>query len=325
MLETLDRGNLFLVPLDDRRRWYRYHHPLRRRVACAPVDEAARQIPELHRRASDWFEANGERAVAIDHALAAADFDRAADLVELAAPTLQRLRQEGTLRRWMEALPDAQFRVRPVLSNDYVGSLMSTGQFEGIEPHLQDARAVVGRHVDRPSRGPQDRPADMVVVDEGRFETLPVSVAVHRAGQALMLGDPAGCIAHAQRALDLAGADDHLGRAAGSALIGLASWGNGDVVAAQAGYAESWRHMQRAGHIADVFGLAVTLGDLHVVQGRLGEAMRTYEEALRLAGEQGGSVLRGTADMYVGMACHSPGARRPASGHRAAAAQPGAR
>jgi LuxR family maltose regulon positive regulatory protein len=142
----------------------------------------------------------------------------------------------------------------------------------------------------------------MVVVDEGRFETLPVSVAVHRAGQALMLGDPAGCIAHAQRALDLAGADDHLGRAAGSALIGLASWGNGDVVAAQAGYAESWRHMQRAGHIADVFGLAVTLGDLHVVQGRLGEAMRTYEAALRLAGEQGGSVLRGTADMYVGMA-----------------------
>jgi LuxR family maltose regulon positive regulatory protein len=60
--------------------------------------------------------------------------------------------------------------------------------------------------------------------------------------------------------------------------------------------------MQRAGHIADIFGLAVTLGDLHVVQGRLGDAMRTYEKALLLAEEQGGSVLRGTADMYVGMA-----------------------
>jgi LuxR family maltose regulon positive regulatory protein len=60
--------------------------------------------------------------------------------------------------------------------------------------------------------------------------------------------------------------------------------------------------MQRAGHIADVLGLAVTLGDLHAVQGRLSEAMRTYEDALRLAAEEGGPVLRGTADMYVGMA-----------------------
>jgi LuxR family maltose regulon positive regulatory protein len=142
----------------------------------------------------------------------------------------------------------------------------------------------------------------MVVVDEERFRALPISVAVHRAGQALVLGDRAGCITHARRALDLAGPGEHLGRAAGSALIGLASWGNGDVAAAQAGYAESWQHMQRAGHIADVLGLAITLGDLHVVQGRLGDAMRTYEEALRLAAEQDGPVLRGTADMYVGMA-----------------------
>ncbi len=125
---------------------------------------------------------------------------------------------------------------------------------------------------------------------------------MHRAGQALVLGDRAGCITHARRALDLAGPDDHLGRAAASALIGLASWGDGDVAAAQAGYAESWKHMQRAGHIADILGLAITLGDLHVVQGRLGDAMRTYEQALRLAAEQDGPVLRGTADMYVGMA-----------------------
>jgi LuxR family maltose regulon positive regulatory protein len=141
-----------------------------------------------------------------------------------------------------------------------------------------------------------------VVVDEARFRALPTSVATHRAGQALLLGDRAGCVTHARRGLELAGADNHLGKAAASALIGLASWGDGDVAAAQAGYAESWQHMVRAGHIADVLGLAVTLGDLHVVQGRLRAAMRTYEEALRLAAEQDGPVLRGTADMYVGIA-----------------------
>jgi LuxR family maltose regulon positive regulatory protein len=301
MLEALDRGNLFLVPLDDRRRWYRYHHLFADVLRARLLDEQPDHIPELHRRASDWYEANGERAVAIDHALAGGDFDRAANLVELAAPALQRIRQEGTVRRWIEALPDAKIRDRPVLSNLYVGSLMSTGQIDGVEPYLGhaerwlDAMSIEGR-------GPRARPPDMVVADEEAFRTLPTSVATHRAGQALLLGDRAGCITHARRALDLAGPGDHLGRAAGSALIGLASWGEGDVAAAQAGYAESWQHMVRAGHIADVLGLAVTLGDLHVVQGRLGAAMRTYEEALRLAAEQGGSVLRGTADMYVGMA-----------------------
>jgi LuxR family maltose regulon positive regulatory protein len=301
MLESLDRGNLFLVPLDDRRRWYRYHHLFADVLRARLQDEQPDLVPALHRRASDWYEQNGERPVAIDHALAGGDFDRAADLVELAAPALQRLRQEGTVRRWMEALPDAQIRVRPVLSNCYVGSLMSTGQIDGVEPYLRDAERWLDA-MTAEGRGPQDRLPDMVVVDEEAFRTLPTSVAVHRAGQALLLGDRAGCITHARRALDLAGPDDHLGRAAGSALIGLASWGDGDVAAAQAGYAESWKHMERAGHIADVLGLAITLGDLHVVQGRLGEAMRTYEEALRLAAEQGGSVLRGTADMYVGMA-----------------------
>jgi LuxR family maltose regulon positive regulatory protein len=298
MLESLDRANLFLVPLDDRRQWYRYHHLFADVLRARLLDEQPDEIPELHRRASGWYEQYGERAVAIEHALAAADFDRAADLVELTAPALQRARQEHTLRRWMEALPDAQLRVRPVLSNDYVGSLMSTGQIEGVEPYLLaaeqwlDAMAAEG-----------SRPQGMVVVDEDGFRALPASVAVHRAGQALMLGDRGGCIAHARRALDLAGADDHLGRAAGAALIGLASWGNGDVAAAEAGYTESWKHMERAGHLADVLGLAVTLGDLQIVLGRLGDAMRTYQRALRLAAERGGGhVLRGTADMYVGMA-----------------------
>jgi LuxR family maltose regulon positive regulatory protein len=200
----------------------------------------------------------------------------------------------------MEAIPEAYFRARPVLSNGYVGSLMSTGEIEGVEPYLRNAERWLDA-MPADGRGAQDRPPDMVVADEEAFRRLPTWVAVHRAGQALLLGDRVGCITHAGRARDLAGPDDHVGRAAASALIGLASWGDGDVVAAQAGYAESWTHMQRAGHIADVLGLAVTLGDLHVVQGRLRDAMRTYEQALRLAAEQDGPVLRGTADMYVGM------------------------
>src|SRR5271169_802848 len=106
MLEALDRGNLFLVPLDDRRRWYRYHHLFADVLHARLLDERPGQVPDLHRRASAWFEQNGERPVAIGHALAAGDFGRAADLVELAIPVMSKTRQEATVRSWLEMIPD---------------------------------------------------------------------------------------------------------------------------------------------------------------------------------------------------------------------------
>ena len=139
MLEALERGNLFLVPLDDRRRWYRYHHLFGDVLRARLLDEDPDRVPALHLRASDWYERNGDQSEAIDHALAAEDFERAAELVELAIPAMGQGRQEATLRRWLEALPDELFRVRPVLSVGFVGALMSTGDVRGVEPRLRDA------------------------------------------------------------------------------------------------------------------------------------------------------------------------------------------
>ncbi len=111
-----------------------------------------------------------------------------------------------------------------------------------------------------------------------------------------------GAIAHARQALDLApdGATTAW-RAAASGLLGLAHWTSGDLEAAHPAYAECAAGLRRAGHIADIFGCAIALADIRLAQGRLGEAMRTYERALQRASEQDGPVLRGTADMYVGM------------------------
>src|SRR5215211_4399452 len=86
MLEALDRGNLFLVPLDDRRRWYRYHHLFADVLQAHLLDEQPDVAPSLHRRASVWHAENGDRSEAVDHALAGGDFERAADLIEPAIP-----------------------------------------------------------------------------------------------------------------------------------------------------------------------------------------------------------------------------------------------
>src|SRR5271166_5759031 len=131
MLEALDRGNLFLVPLDDRRRWYRYHHLFADVLQARLLDEQPGQVPDLHRRASAWYEQNGEPSAAIGHALAAGDFGRAADLVELTITAMRRARQEARLRGWLEELPDDVIRVRPVLSVTFAGALLNTDETEG--------------------------------------------------------------------------------------------------------------------------------------------------------------------------------------------------
>jgi LuxR family maltose regulon positive regulatory protein len=300
MLEALERQNLLLVPLDDRREWYRYHHLFADVLQARLLDERPEHVAELHRRATEWYERDGERAEAIRHAMAGKDFARAADLVELAMPATSRDRQEATLRRWLEALPDELIRARPVLSNGYAGSILVRGQTEGVEARLRDAERWLDGTAEASAEVDGSASA-MVVVDEAAFRELPNRVAVHRAGQARLLGDVAGTIAQARRALELAAEDDDLGRGAASTLLGLAYWTNADLEAATSLYADAMPRFEKAGYRSDAIGLSLALADMRIAQGRLHDAMRTFEHGLELAMGHGGDPLRGAADMHVGI------------------------
>ena len=120
MLEALDRDNLFLVPLDDQRRWYRYHHLFADMLQARLLDELPGEAPELHRRASAWHEQDGDTTAAIEHALAAGDVERAAGLVEAALPADDQGTARGpaapldggTSRRGLRASSRARERLR---------------------------------------------------------------------------------------------------------------------------------------------------------------------------------------------------------------------
>jgi LuxR family maltose regulon positive regulatory protein len=213
---------------------------------------------------------------------------------------MRKARQETTLLRWLRGLPDELFDVRPVLSVGYAGTLLSVGEVAGVERRLRAAE----RWLETPAGsagaagGP---PSGMVVVDETEFGRLPGAIALFRVGHARMTGDVPRTIELARRALELVPEDDHIGRGGIAALLALSYWTNGDLDAAYRSYAEAMASLERAGHLADVVGGSVVLGDLLIAQGRLDDAMAAYEGALRLAASQGGPPLRGAADMHVGM------------------------
>jgi LuxR family maltose regulon positive regulatory protein len=126
-------------------------------------------------------------------------------------------------------------------------------------------------------------------------------IAVYRAAYAQALGDVSNTIKYAWRVLDLLPEEDHLGRGAATALLGLASWANGDLEAAHRMFADGIASVQMAGNLADAISGTIALADIRIAQGRLREAMRTYERSLQLATEQGEPAPRGTADLYIGM------------------------
>ena len=286
-LEALERGNFFVVPLDDQRRWYRYHHLFADVLRAHVKAEQPEQMATLHQRASVWYEQNGAAAEAIRHALAAQAFERAADLIERAVPALQRNRQEAVLLGWLRALPETVFQRRPVLNGRFAAVLLQNGELEGVEVRLRAAEQGLDQAAGE---------AERVVADESEWRRLPGWIAVHRAGLALALEDVANARHYALRALELVAEDDHLGRGAAAALLGLAAWRTGDLEAAQQGYFESIARLERAGHFADVLGCSLALADMQIAQGRLAAARQTYERALRLAPDRGLPALRGTAD-----------------------------
>jgi LuxR family transcriptional regulator, maltose regulon positive regulatory protein len=291
-LEALERGNFFVVPLDDKRHWYRYHHLFAEVLSAQLLAEQPDQVATLHRRASEWYEQHGSAADAIRHALAAKDFERAADLVELAIPAMRQSRQEATVLGWLKALPYELLHARPVLSVGYAWALLLSGELEGVEARLLDAEQWLDTTADR---------GEMVVVDDEEFRGLPGSIAIFRAAQAQALGNVPDTLKYARRVLDLVPEDDHLRRGSAAGFLGLAYWTSGDLEAAHRSYAECMARVQRAGYLSDALGCAIALADMRIAQGRLHEAMSTYERALQEALGQGEPVLRGTADMYVGL------------------------
>ncbi|MGI8539886.1 MAG: LuxR C-terminal-related transcriptional regulator [Rubrobacteraceae bacterium] len=304
MLEALERGNLFVVPLDDEREWYRYHHLFADALQARSMGERPERIPVLHRRASEWHEENGLMVDAIRHALAAGDFERAASLVEAEARAMLTMRCEETFLGWMRGMPEAVIRTRPILAVYYALALVSV-DLESAEIRLRDAERSLADECSRSS------------ANSDEYRSLPGIISIARAYHAGAMGDVSGSMEHARRAWELSPEDDHLWRGAAASLLGLSHWASGDLDDAYRFFADGMERLRKAGDTTQSITGAFLLANIRVAQGCLREAARIYEKALKTAGSRFDPGLLGVADLHVGMSelCYERGDIESATRH----------
>ena len=139
LLETVERSNLFVIPLDDKRQWYRYHHLFGDVLQAHLMKEQPEGIAALHQRASQWYEDNDSTADAVHHAFAAGDLAHAAQIIELAWAEMDRSRQAPEWLSWAKRLPEELIHARPVLGVGLAWAFLDTGDMEAAETWLQIA------------------------------------------------------------------------------------------------------------------------------------------------------------------------------------------
>jgi LuxR family maltose regulon positive regulatory protein len=289
ILEHLEHDNLFVIPLDEERRWYRYHHlftdVLRQHLRQTQADH----VPELHRRASAWFEQQGLEAEAIRHALAAEDWERATYLIVRIAPPVAFSGQFHTALAWLDALPDASVRSNPTLCVYQAGALMFTNQVEAAEARLRDAE-----------RGVQEG------VSEEQARIILGQVAAIRAAIARIYGDLALCVALGHLALELLPEPEVVPlrlRTVAALSVARSFLVSGDVTPdSERSVASVIAPLRTSGNGYAALLSTTNLARLQVLQGRLHQAASSYQEAMEMVSESGQiRGLVGGPTYYFGM------------------------
>jgi LuxR family maltose regulon positive regulatory protein len=261
MLERLERENLFLVPLDEERRWWRYHRLFAEFLRRRAEEERREEQGELHRRAALWLEENGLPTAAVGHAVEVRDFERAARLLDEAWYDHVITTRPSVLLRWFRALPEAVVQSRPNLGLTEAWALAEVARPGDAEERLRAAIAAA--------------PGD-------RF--LEEQAGLLRAFLAAVHGDARRALVLASRALRRLPRDDARGRANAYITLGYAHQSLGNFEAA-------WNSFRRAQATAKLEGeprwfsfySTSLLGDMELHAGQLRQAAQLYEEGLRLA------------------------------------------
>jgi LuxR family maltose regulon positive regulatory protein len=270
MLEALERANLFLVPLDAQRRWWRYHHLfadlLRARLQRA---EGAR-VAELHRRAAEWCKHHGLIDETIRHALAAGDATWAARLVEEHLGETLRRGEGVILDRWLSSLPDEVVRSRPRLCLAQAMLEWHRCRLDEVERRLQQVEEALK---ERPDLRELEVPTEGGMVADPR-----AAIALLRAQVAGVRGDGERESQFARAALASMAEQEQGPRFWARWLLVAADWHRGRMGEAESGFAEMLAEGRAAPDPHPLMTTCYPLGSVQLERGELGAALRTFQD-----------------------------------------------
>jgi LuxR family maltose regulon positive regulatory protein len=272
-LEYLERANLFLVPLDSERRWYRYHH-----LFADLLRQRGTSSPELHARASQWLEEHGLELEAFQHAAAANDVERAERLIEGRGVPLQYRGAGAAVLNWLESLPTTVLNARPSLWVTFATALFFVGRHTAVEQQLQAAEAALhGTDSD-----------DLV----GRIASI-------RATLAVIQHDAETIVVQSRRALEYLHPDNLPFRTAATYTLGHALQLQGDRVAASRAYADVIALSSSFGDSIYTIAATLGLGQVQESETHLSAAQANYQRAVELAGDPPRTIA---SEAYLGLA-----------------------
>ena len=281
-LERLDHVNLFVVSLDNERNWYRYHHLfadlLKHKLRQSHRDD----LNHLHQHASDWYQQAGFVQDAVQHAITGNDLVRVAELAEKSWVDWNTPTKLLTWLKWVSSLSDEIVRERPLLGVAYAQALLNSGQLEAADRRLMEVEELIAQS-----------DAEMIVVDDALFATLPARLATTRAYHAQAIGDAQSAIQYVKRALELYPEDDLYNRAVVKGFLGLSYWASGDLENAFQVFTRGIFQNDQD-RIKGTFVVA----DMKRESGKLQEAKRICEQGIKLAEEHDPSMPIGTEDVY---------------------------
>jgi LuxR family maltose regulon positive regulatory protein len=295
MLERLEHANLFTIPLDDERLWYRYHHLFADMLRHRLRQSQRKRVAELHRRAAGWYERQGLVDDAIRHALAAGDDEWAARLVEQNTEAVVMRGEGATLLRWLETLPEELVRSRPRLSVAYAIAALFGGRLEAVEPLLRDAEHALGVSPEVSRASPSEKGAG------GWLADIPGCIAIIRGDLARMRGDVPRAIELSCRALACLPEDSPYLQSKAAWNLGIAYWMNGDLTGAERAFAKLVTDNRATSNAYLPLLASYSLGQLRTAQGRLREAAEAYQRALQLGSGEGKPPLPVAGWAYLGM------------------------
>lgn len=282
MLERLEQRNLFVIPLDDERQWYRYHHLFAEVLWKRLRQHHPDWLPTLHGRATAWFEQNGFLTEAVQHALAADDKPRAARLIEENALGLLMYGRMRSLLNWIEAVGDLALK-HPWLRIHKGWALILLGRLEEVESVL----ASVERSL--PSQRTKEE------------DEMVGHVAAIRAYKFAMQGEAARAVTLAGEASRFLPERDAAVRSVVTFTLGTAHRLKGNLTEASQTLEEAWTAGSAADNLYLALGAISSLADLKFDQGQLHHAARTYREMLALATWPDGRRLPAAAMALFGL------------------------